>query len=162
MIDPLLEALKLDLSEYEYQTYMPLLRFDPRASRADHFVFYAPNALVCGYIQAKYSALLENVIGAQKGYPIKVQILPQNQQNQRIPKSYPTNPSLNPAFTFDSLVVGECNQMAIKIASKVAKEIGAYNPVLFFGGVGLGKTHILNAIGNFASQRVQDVLYVTA
>ncbi|CCB79629.1 chromosomal replication initiator protein DnaA [Helicobacter bizzozeronii CIII-1] len=162
MIDPLLETLKLDLSEYEYQTYMPLLRFDPRASRADHFVFYAPNALVCGYIQAKYGDLLEKTIGAQKGYPIKVQILPQHQQVERIPKAFMPSPSLNPAFTFDSLVVGECNQMAIKIASKVAKEIGAYNPVLFFGGVGLGKTHILNAIGNFASQRVQDVLYVTA
>lgn len=165
MMDAIFEALKLSLSQYEYQTYISLLSFDEHASRTDCFVFYAPNALVCNYIKAKYSALLESTIGAHKGYRVKVQVLPKSQKISTAPrpmiKSH-QNPSLNPAFTFDTLVVGECNHMAIKIASQVAKQIGAYNPVLFFGGVGLGKTHILNAIGNFACNRIQDVLYVTA
>jgi chromosomal replication initiator protein len=57
--------------------------------------------------------------------------------------------ALNPTFTFDSFVTGKANQLARAAAQKVASDPGdAYNPLFVYGGVGLGKTHLLQAIGN--------------
>ncbi|WP_121020957.1 chromosomal replication initiator protein DnaA [Helicobacter vulpis] len=165
MIEQIWEALKLGVSEYEFNTYMQLLDYDAHASKADLFVFYAPNVLLCHYISAKYRTLLENTIGAHKGYKVQVQVRPKSQQQHTPPKPLNLakhNPTLNPAFCFETLIVGACNQMAVKIATQVARARGVYNPVLFVGGVGLGKTHLLNAIGNYACDQLKSVLYVTA
>ncbi len=76
---------------------------------------------------------------------------------QRFPPSVPaaTGPfsqkesTLNPTFTFDSFVTGKANQLARAAAMQVASSPGeAYNPLFIYGGVGLGKTHLLQAIGN--------------
>ena len=57
---------------------------------------------------------------------------------------------LNPSFTFDSLVTGKANQLARAAAMQVAENPGiSYNPLFVYGGVGLGKTHLVQAIGNF-------------
>ena len=57
--------------------------------------------------------------------------------------------TLNPTFTFDSFVTGKANQLARAAAMQVASNPGeAYNPLFIYGGVGLGKTHLLQAIGN--------------
>ncbi len=62
---------------------------------------------------------------------------------------------LNPDFTFDNLVQGKSNQMAVSAALQVVERPGlAYNPLFLYGGVGLGKTHLLNAIGNAFTTRV--------
>ncbi|MBV8046899.1 MAG: chromosomal replication initiator protein DnaA, partial [Paludibacterium sp.] len=57
---------------------------------------------------------------------------------------------LNPAFTFDTLVTGKGNQLARAAAAQIADNPGdpAYNPLFVYGGVGLGKTHLIQAIGN--------------
>lgn len=61
--------------------------------------------------------------------------------------SHPSN--LNPSFTFESFVVGKSNQLAEAAAKQVALNPGgAYNPLFLYGGVGLGKTHLMHAIGN--------------
>lgn len=62
-----------------------------------------------------------------------------------------TNPSrLNPAFTFDAFVTGKANQLARAGAMQVAERPGiAYNPLFIYGGVGLGKTHLMHAVGNY-------------
>lgn len=60
---------------------------------------------------------------------------------------------LNPSFTFDNYVTGRANQLARAAAIQVAENPGtAYNPLFIYGGVGLGKTHLLQAIGNFIKQ----------
>ncbi len=71
---------------------------------------------------------------------------------------------LNPDYTFDRLVEGESNTFALNAAVAIAKNPGrAYNPCLVYGGVGLGKTHLLQAIGNWAHASLPDlkVVYVT-
>ncbi|SMC27413.1 chromosomal replication initiator protein [Andreprevotia lacus DSM 23236] len=61
---------------------------------------------------------------------------------------------LNPNFTFESLVTGKANQLARAAAQQVAEHPGvSYNPLFVYGGVGLGKTHLIQAIGNYVHQR---------
>lgn len=67
------------------------------------------------------------------------------------PKTSPQAPYFNPSYTFDTFVVGDSNQFAQAACLAVASTPGkTYNPLFIYGGVGLGKTHLLNAIGNYA------------
>lgn len=73
------------------------------------------------------------------------------------------NPSLNQRYTFDSFVVGPSNRLAHAASLAVAERPAqAYNPLFLYGGVGLGKTHLLQAIGNMTFQHGQQVLYVSS
>ncbi len=73
--------------------------------------------------------------------------------------------SLNPRYTFDSYIVGKQNEFAHAAAHAVVKKLGAtYNPLYIYGGVGLGKTHLLQAVGHAALKTYpgKRVLYVTS
>ncbi len=76
------------------------------------------------------------------------------------------NPHLNPVYCFNNLIVGECNKMGITAGESISKAPGktAFNPLFLFGGPGLGKTHIAQAIGLSIKEQYQDlvVLYVPA
>ena len=74
------------------------------------------------------------------------------------------NPNLNPNYTFENFVVGNCNQFAHAAAIAVAKNPAkSYNPLYLYGGSGLGKTHLMNAIGHYTLQNDprQKILYTT-
>lgn len=71
---------------------------------------------------------------------------------------------LDPSYTFDNFVVGDCNNIAFSAAKAVAENPGVlYNPLFIYGGVGLGKTHIMHAIGNYilSVDKKKKILYVT-
>ena len=72
---------------------------------------------------------------------------------------------INPRYTFDNFVVGKCNQLVVAAAKAVVVTPGTlYNPLFIYGGVGLGKTHILHAIGNAIRQNDSDlkVMYISS
>ncbi|MCB0517237.1 MAG: chromosomal replication initiator protein DnaA, partial [Bacteroidetes bacterium] len=81
-------------------------------------------------------------------------------------KKSPHNPQLNPNFTFESFVQGECNQLARSAGIAISRKPGgtAFNPLMVYGGVGLGKTHLIQAIGNAINKNFPNktILYLTA
>jgi chromosomal replication initiator protein len=75
----------------------------------------------------------------------------------------PHSITLNPRYTFDNFIVGPNNRLAHAASQAVAESPAtAYNPLFLYGGVGLGKTHLLHAIGNFCQEHGQRVLYVSS
>lgn len=87
----------------------------------------------------------------------------QEKREQKITQNL--NNPLNPKYTFDTFVIGENNRFAHAAALAAAESLGkAYNPLFLYGGVGLGKTHLMHAIGNFVLAQSSDakVLYITS
>ena len=83
--------------------------------------------------------------------------------SEELPAPRPRSSSLNPRYTFDNFIVGPNNRLAHAAAQAVAENPAtAYNPLFLYGGVGLGKTHLLHAIGNYCQEHGLNVLYVSS
>src|SRR5439155_27255723 len=116
-------------------------------------------------------ALMKDVSGVEIGFDYEISrdlknILPANDPiSEPSPQSDFPLSELNPRYTFASFVVGDSNRFAAATAEAVAKKPGTqYNPYFIYGGVGLGKTHLMHAIGNEARRlhpRTR-VLYTTS
>ncbi|HYC79803.1 MAG TPA: chromosomal replication initiator protein DnaA [Candidatus Binatia bacterium] len=81
------------------------------------------------------------------------------------PRKQEANQNLNPKYTFETFIVGSHNQLAHAASQAVSKKPGqTYNPLFIYGGVGLGKTHLMQAVGNEVLKRTPDakILYVTS
>ena len=92
-------------------------------------------------------------------------LLPEELIGYLPPKEKPNGLSgcLNPRYTFETFIPGSCNRMPFEISKAVSERPTAdYNPLFLYGGVGLGKTHLLHAIGHNAARRGLHVVYVTA
>ncbi|MGZ8218840.1 chromosomal replication initiator protein DnaA [Methylomagnum sp.] len=122
----------------------------------------APNRFVLDWVKQHFIGKIEEVVSAQRVDPAPSVVLeigtkkPEAQAPALSPvarkppgakKGQPHN--LNTTFTFDTFVEGKSNQLAKAASAQVAQNVGrAYNPLFIYGGVGLGKTHLMHAIGN--------------
>lgn len=129
----------------------------------DRITLLAPNRFVLDWVKQHFLNRIEEVITELLGsnpLPINLEIGTQSAPNQESvkPESQPKKAAparksqsnnLNTSFTFDNFVEGKSNQLAKAASVMVSHNVGkAYNPLFIYGGVGLGKTHLMHAIGN--------------
>ncbi|BCD59271.1 MULTISPECIES: chromosomal replication initiator protein DnaA [unclassified Nitratiruptor] len=169
--DKVLQMLKEEIPKIEYERYIKQLSFDEDASKADIAVYKAPNLFVANWVKTKYKEKIAQLFELQTGIETSVEIVTSNQKTatkkvttQEVKEHTPstTSTKINPTYTFENFVVGSSNQFAYTAALSVAEKPGkAYNPLFIYGGVGLGKTHLLHAIGNFNIKKEKVVIYAT-
>lgn len=166
----ILKQLKDRVSLEEYENYLSKLKFNESASKSDLKVFNIPNIFLANWVESQYlqeiALLFEEFCNIKPEIKIMVENKKQDVktfQSKQIQKKIITKPYLNPSYTFSSFVIGDSNKLASEISKTVAQtQAKKYNPVLLYGGTGLGKTHLLNAIGNEVASKGKDVIYVTA
>ena len=139
----------------------------------DTMVLAVPSAFAKEWLESRYAGLLSETLGEIAGHPVGVQVTVDPHRSEpevEAPGSGGTAPPaparraplasspLNPKYTFDSFVIGPSNRFPHAAALAVAEQPArSYNPLFIYGGAGLGKTHLLHAIG----QHVQR-LYASA
>lgn len=173
IFDVIQNLLKQEINKIEYERYIKQLSFDEKKSKSDQVVLVTSNPYIAKWVESKYIDKIARLFEQETNTKPKVLIVvgkkngieyaaADNLRNQvQTPKSS-KNTILNPSFTFDSFVVGSSNQFAYNAAISAAEKPGKdYNPLFICGGVGLGKTHLLNAIGNKLAETGKTVIYAT-
>lgn len=140
------------------------------------FVVGVPNTFVAEYLDRNQRSLIEKVLTdlTQQEVQVKFQIhnpdksgpespARPDSRGKVVPPQQTRLPLFNPKYTFDSFIVGNGNQLAFAAAVGVAENPGhSYNPLFIHAGPGLGKTHLLQSIGNQAQASNLKVIYVSA
>ncbi len=162
--------LKKEISETEYERYIKKLIYDAKRSKSNLVYFSAPNMLIAKWIKTKYTDKLKHLFELQNEISPEIEITvgkkthktPIPVAKQSSDKNTSKSTYLNPSLKFDSFIVGDSNQFAYTTAKSVAEKPGQlYNPLFIYGGVGLGKTHLLQAIGNYHIDMGKTVIYTT-
>ena len=167
--DACLRRLEQEIPAQQFNTWIRPLA--PEAGDAsDTLVLTAPNRFVLELVRERFAARIERLAAETSGRPLGLRlVLARVAEVAPVRAQAPTplrgveaptvqeRARLNPAFTFDSFVTGKANQLARAAALQVAENPGvSYNPLFVYGGVGLGKTHLVQAIGNqLADQKPQ-------
>ena len=172
--------LRSEITEQEYQTWFSGMTY---AGADDSQVrLYVPSSFYRDQVNQRYRSQLEESLfelsgqqlrvtfeirrtnGAVTPLPTEAESVPPPTTTSVIRIERPRHAQLNPQYRFSRFVEGDGNSFALNAAVAIAKNPGrAYNPCLIYGGVGLGKTHLLQAIGNDVYQEYRDlkVVYVT-
>jgi chromosomal replication initiator protein len=165
--DACLRRLEQELPAQQFNTWIRPLAPEAGAA-ADTLVLCAPNRFVLDLVRERFAARIERLAAEASGRELGVRLIlargaeaPAKAASAAVRTAEvqhaPERGRLNRAFTFDSFVTGKANQLGRAAAIQVSENPGiSYNPLFIYGGVGLGKTHLLQAIGNhLADQRPQ-------
>ncbi len=163
-----LNQLKKEINEIEYTRYIKQLVYDNEKSKKDYIIFIAPNQLIANYIKTKYTDTISHLFEISTGINPQIQINTKKSTNTIISTNTKINTDkvsqslLNPSYTFDNYVEGGSNEFAVKASKSVSKKPGSiYNPLFIYGGVGLGKTHLMQAIGNVLQNQGKNIIYTS-
>ena len=169
-----LKHFEKELSVQQFNTWIKPLQFS-LSSAHDELILVAPNRFVLQWVKDNFLPRIEQMaenhfsrnisfqlkLDEQAADPTEITALKEEVILPALTTSKPSSATrnlsieknksrLNPSFTFDTFVNGKANQLARAGAIQVAERPGtAYNPLFIYGGVGLGKTHLIQAIGNF-------------
>lgn len=183
-----LNQLQGEISAQQFKTWLKPLQCEQRDNK---LVLFAPNRFVRDWIQEKFLERISEIAkDNNQGAPIDIELEVggvKNEKNNSIDESSGNNiqanvvynnglhkksvnsshinhkSNLNASFTFDSFVEGKSNQLGRAASFQVAENPGvAYNPLFIYGGVGLGKTHLMHAVGNEILKKKPDakVIYL--
>jgi chromosomal replication initiator protein len=178
-------SLREQVSDTTWQLWLSSI--EPMSLDGEVMVLGVPNAVVRERVESRFLPLIEETLAAMAGHPVKAQLQvvdrtigppvedpasPAPPVVERRPTQESAPPahketvsvSLDPRFTFDTFVAASSNRLAHAAAQAVAETPGrSYNPLFIYGDSGLGKTHLLHAIGNYVQENfpVRKVLYVT-
>lgn len=167
-----------ELSDVSFKTW--LLPTEVYSMKGDTVQILVPDIHFLGYMQKKYGFLITVAIAEITGIECSVDFITREQikeapaevsDNQLLSRPSDVdqqviqNANLNPRYTFDTFVVGANNNLAHAASLAVAESPGEiYNPLFIYGGVGLGKTHLMHSIGHFILKNnpKAKILYVTS
>ena len=171
-----LGELQIQVSKPNFDTW--LKDTTGTSYQGDIFVVGVPNVFIAEWLKNRLLSLikrtLSNIIGKnvnvqfliQASSPADTQLTPAYQADGGTSTKLrePTkSPKLNPKYTFDTFVTGESNRLAYAAALEVSEKPGlTYNPLFIYGDTGIGKTHLLHAIGHVTKANGLRTLYVSA
>lgn len=173
-----LAALEKKVRKQSFETWFQPVRCAEFCDES--VVLEVPNSFFADWLEEYYSPLIKSaileetssspeltfkVVEKDSSEPLAFSLSSETEAPRKFLYERQKN-NFNPRYTFDSFVVGTSNRLAHAAAMAVAQAPGAtaYNPLVFYGGVGLGKTHILQAIGNYALEHgtAQHVIYTSS
>lgn len=173
IVDRMQEALSKEIPSITYTAFLQILEFE--SLEGNHITFKCNYDYDKQQTEARYSKVILAALKyvTNRDFSFSIHALDSDSKNTNVFSNKPSNeedtdsprPSLNPKYTFDTFVVGGNNNLAHAAALAVADNPAkTYNPLFIYGGVGLGKTHLIQAIGNriLKNNRKINVVYVTS
>ena len=155
-----LESFERELTQQQFNTWIRPLRLE---LAGEGLRLIAPNRFVLQWVKERFAGRIEELAAVAVGRPLRLAFVVAEVADRPTPATAaaagPPDPkpvaarrgeqaSLNLGFTFETFVSGKANQLARAGALQVAEHPTSYNPLFVYGGVGLGKTHLIQAIGN--------------
>lgn len=161
--------LQEEMTRISYSTWIETA-LKPYALIGDIVLLECVSPVVQQMGTSRYMGQIQNAVSTAAGRALKVEVLCHEELQGRVNElearsSGDSLALLNPKYTFDTFVVGSSNRFAHAVSLAVAEvPAKAYNPLFIYGGVGLGKTHLMHAIGHYAHELYPDmkILYITS
>jgi chromosomal replication initiator protein len=154
--EDVLNLIKVELTEVSFNTWLKSI--EPISLTDEEIVLGAPNDFTKGILEGRYFNLIRNAINQISGSNYNIKFIIPGEEVQPSPPSPKevenedilNKSKLNPKYSFSTFVTGKSNEFAHAASVAVAEAPAqAYNPLFIYGGVGLGKTHLMHAIGHY-------------